>query len=304
MSRTLAEYWPEFLELCELKRLTNATIRGYRKEWSNRVGPRFGNYLIQDIRFGDIQRFVLTLTRTQAKHSVALLRVMINSAIDDGYAETNPLDKRRVRYPSLSTSLPHTWSGAEVMQACDILHGSKIEPLYLCLIGGGLRVEESLALKWSDIVVCDCYVSLRIDDAWTEADGTKTTKNAYSTRLVPIGEPFSARLVELRRTTAQDARIWPDYPRLASRYWSILFDPCMPLHALQPVKLKDMRSIHETLMQESGVLDTVNARLHGRTNISTGYRFYLKPNKAVSDASIQLSNYLRDVYNAEKQKRI
>lgn len=49
--------------------------------------------------------------------------------------------------------------------------------------------------------------------------------------------------------------------------------------------MKDMRAVHETMLQDAGVLDTLNARLHGRTNVQTGYRHYLKPSSAL-DASV------------------
>lgn len=53
-------------------------------------------------------------------------------------------------------------------------------------------------------------------------------------------------------------------------------------------RLKDMRSAHETIVQDAGTLDTVNARLHGRSNVQTGYRHYLRPSAALDRAASEM----------------
>ena len=41
-----------------------------------------------------------------------------------------------------------------------------------------------------------------------------------------------------------------------------------------------MRATHESLMQQAGMQDTLNAALHGRSNVQTGYRHNLVPGDA------------------------
>lgn len=63
-----------------------------------------------------------------------------------------------------------------------------------------------------------------------------------------------------------------------------LFDKNKPLYGMPYTRMKDMRSVHETTLQDAGVLDTLNARIHGRTNVQTGYTHYLKPSAAMDNS--------------------
>lgn len=59
------------------------------------------------------------------------------------------------------------------------------------------------------------------------------------------------------------------------------------MRGLPKLHLCNLRAVHETLMQEAGVLDTLNARMHGRTNVLTGYRHYLRPDAAMDAAAVE-----------------
>lgn len=45
-------------------------------------------------------------------------------------------------------------------------------------------------------------------------------------------------------------------------------------------------------MQKSGTLDTLNAAMHGRTNVQTGYKHYLRPNRAMDEAAENMGSSL------------
>ena len=294
---TLADYWPAFVTKLSAKGASNATIDDYEKEWRLRVRPQFGHLRWSQLSFRDVQRWVLTLTHSQAEHAVRFLRRYINSAIDDELCERNPLDHRRMDYPIERVDPlappPPTWLDIHVAEALRRVRGERIEPLFLALLGGGLRPEEGLPLWWEDlsftpVTLMDgsdglmCHAS--VYKSWTQKDGLHGTKNQFSTRMVPIPEPFSSRLAELA-VEGPRVPLWPLSPGNVRREWVRLWRPGEAFSGLPRVKMKDLRSIHETMMQDSGALDTVNARLHGRTNVQTGYRHYLRPNAALDSAA-------------------
>lgn len=294
---TLADYWPTFELRLRAKGASNATISDYEKEWRLRVKPQFGHLRWSQLAFRDVQRWVLTLTHSQAEHAVRFLRRYINSAIDDELCDRNPLDHRRMDYPIERVDPlappPPTWLDIHVVEALRRVRGERIEPLFLALLGGGLRVEEGLPLWWGDlsfvpVTLMDgsdglmCHAS--VYKSWTQKDGLHGTKNQFSTRMVPIPEPFSSRLAELA-VEGPRVPLWPLSPGNVRREWARLWRPGEAFSGLPRVKMKDLRSIHETMMQDSGALDTVNARLHGRTNVQTGYRHYLRPNAALDSAA-------------------
>lgn len=294
---TLADYWPAFEQKLRAKGVSNATLDDYGLSWRSAVKPEFGGLRWSQLAFRDIQAWVLTMGRSQAEHAVRFLRRYINSAIDDELCDVNPLDHRRIDYPiervdPLAPPAP-MWGPHHVAEALGRLEGDRMEPLVLAMLGGGLRVEEAIPLWWQDlefdqVTLMDgsdglmCHAS--IYKAWTPRDGLHGTKNRFSTRVVPIPEPFSSRLYGLA-VEGPRAPLYALSPSNVRRDWARLFKPSGPLSGLPRVKMKDMRAIHETLMQDAGALDTVNARMHGRTNVQTGYRHYLRPSAALDSAA-------------------
>lgn len=305
LTATLADYWPDFVRRLEAKGVSRATIADYRKSWELRVRPQFGGLRWSQLRFADIQRWVLTLTHGQAEHAIRFLRRYVNCAIDDELLDRSPLDHRRIDYPverrDPLAPPPATWGRHHVVEAMRRMEGHRMEALMLVALGGGLRPEEALALWWSDVSLTPIthmdgtdglMAHLSVYKAWTPEDGLHGTKNEFSTRLVPVADPFASRLAELA-VEGPRAGVWPLSPHTARREWPRLFDAGGPLEMLPRVRMKDLRSIHETLLQDAGALDTVNARLHGRTNVQTGYRHYLRPSEALDSAARAMGDMLR-----------
>lgn len=132
------------------KGVSNATIMDYRSSWELRVRPQFGSLRWSQLRFPDIQRWVLTLTHNQAEHAISFLRCYINSAIDDELVDRNVLEHRRIDYPIARrgplSPPPATWGSHHVAEALRVIRDQRIEPLFLVLLGGGLRPGEGIPL--------------------------------------------------------------------------------------------------------------------------------------------------------------
>lgn len=306
---TVSDYWPAFIAQLRAKGVTNATIADYEKSWRLRIEPAFGSLRWSDLAFRDIRAWVLTMTHSQAEHAVRCLRRMINCAVDDELVERNVMDHRRIDYPIADVDIfedaPVMWGAYHVAEAMRRLRDERIEPLWLALVGGGLRPEEGLGLWWSDVSFTDVTLMDGSDGvmahacvtkAWTEADGLHRTKNGFSRRLTPIAEPFSSRLAELSLEGPR-VPLWPLYPGSARKEWKTLFEAGGPLAGMPYSRLKDMRSVHETIMQDAGTLDTVNARIHGRSNVQTGYRHYLRPSAALDRAAESMGESVRYAVN-------
>lgn len=301
---TLADYWPAFERKLVAKGVSNATISDYEKEWRLRVRPQFGDLRWSQLRFRDVQQWIYGLTHSQAEHSIRFLRRYINSAIDDELCDRNPLDHRRIDYPIERVDPlappPPMWGAHHVSEALSRMEDSDLEPLFLALLGGGLRPEEGLGLWWSDVSATQVttfdgsdgwMAHLSVTKSWTEKDGLHGTKNKFSTRLVPVPEPFASRLLSLA-VDGPRASLYPRYPGRARKDWASLYEPSGALYGLPRMRMKDMRALHETLVQDAGVLDTLNARMHGRNNVETGYRHYLRPSTALDRAAQAMGEHI------------
>lgn len=292
------DFWPQFEARCAAKGLTRATMVDYEKQWRLRIEPEFGGLRWAEVTFPRVQAWIYTLSPGTSRHAVRCLKRMLNCAVDAELVDRNVLDHRRLDYPVARPADPFApvasiWGAHEVSEAARRLRGDRIEALYLATVGAGLRVEEGLALMWErmrpeslsyigggDGWMLHCAVTV----VWTEQDGYKAPKNRFSARVAPIAEPFASRLLELQEQGPR-CFVWPLYPGAARKHWKALFSPGGALAGMPPCNLKDLRGVHETIMQGAGVLDTVNARLHGRTNVQTGYSHYLKPDAALDDAA-------------------
>lgn len=306
---TLADYWPFFLARCRAKGLTNATLDDYGRTWANHVGPALGAAPLASVGFPEAQALALGKTNAVGKHAVKLLRRMLSCACDDGLVAVNPLMGRRFDYrvkeADLSAPPAPLWGVAEVLEAAERLRGCPLEALWLALVGGGLRVSEGLALWWSDVETvpvshsdgsCGAMARVTVWKSWTPRDGLKGTKTPGSVRMVPVPDPFASRLAELELHGPR-CPIFPRRLDRASRMWAALWrapgkrmsdDGYMgDLMGLPRLSLRDMRAVHETLMQEAGTLDTLNARLHGRSDVRVGYAHYLKPQAPAFEAAAE-----------------
>lgn len=307
---TLGDYWPDFYSRCHAKGLTKAALMDYADTWRLHVEPVLGDTPLADVTYAVVQRLVLTKTHATGMHTAKLIRRMLTCAMDDGLIDSNPLLGRRLDYRVKATRDPFErppvmWGIPEVLEAANRLRDCPMEPLWLALVGGGLRVSEGLGLWWEDLdfshVIhqngeCGLLAQALVWKSWTRKDGWKSTKTPSSVRTVPIPDPFASRLAELALEGPRVSVFQRGFDRVGLM-WRHLFvkpkkamsdDGYMGVLVGMPyLPLKDMRSVHETLMQDTGTLDTLNARLHGRTNVQVGYGHYLKPQAPAFEAAAE-----------------
>lgn len=313
---TLAEYWAKRFEPSRAVYLTNATMTQYRGYWRRYVAPRLGDLPLCELRYSDVQTAMTGMTRSCAQHFAATVRAIVSAAWEDDLIDSNPLLGRSFRFPGPAPSPLPVWGAEEVAAALPRLRGTPLYRLWLVMVGGGLRREEACALAERDLsyervtrlvggagVEC-VVVRVSVTEALTVQDGRKAPKNPRSVRVVEIAEPFSSELLGTRPDDP-DAPLCPIAVSGVSRAWKRLWEPSgfgpgadprfyrgrMVGSGVPFVTLSRMRATHETLMQSVGVADTLNAAIHGRTNVQTGYRHYLAPR---SDAQVAAAQAVGD----------
>jgi integrase len=298
---TLDEYFWQVFVPVRSQDLTNATMRGYQSTYRCHISEALGGREMNDMDHVSVQLVVSACTPGTAPKVTRTLRVILRSAWDDGLIDEEPM-RHRLRLPRKQPERRVIWGASEVADALVRLRGASLEALWLVMAGGGLRREEALALDWSDVTFRSCLgmdggeawvASVDVSKAITDADGLKGTKTDKSTRIISIGEPFASRLHEI----ASDGPMCKGrhgHGRMAAssvpRAWRLLFADGHALAGMPYIELRTMRHTHETLMQRAGVADTLNAAIHGRTNVSTGYEHYLVPGEdATTEAAERLA---------------
>ncbi|MBQ9005017.1 MAG: hypothetical protein IJ092_01450, partial [Atopobiaceae bacterium] len=300
------------------------TILRYSDAMERHVRPVLGERDIVSIDRQDAQPVVLAAgTPAEARQTKRSWSAVMGQAVIDGLIPSNPL-LGRYEYPvepdaaidyeedpfAAIEGSRRVWDARTALRAMPILMGTAIETAWLACIGAGLRNQEAFALRWKDVRRIEVggreVTQVAVHHAVTLADGRKRTKTPRSVRRASVAEPFGSRLWALRgdpeepicRLTLANIR----------RQWKTMWEPCLSKHARKADRIKGimvdgveppipylplarMRATHETLMQEAGVLDSVNAATHGHSQ-KVSYRHYLSPE--ATDAAARLGEMLAE----------
>jgi integrase len=139
------------------------TMDQYEFLFKLHIIPYLGDTTLPKITTEHIQGFKSHLQQKglgpqQVKHGLRLVRQMLNHAIDWGYLRTNPALK--VRYPSIPKREVEPLAPKEIRAFFDAVaeeyHDqptaqAKWRALHLVAIFGGLRIGETLAMRWGNL---------------------------------------------------------------------------------------------------------------------------------------------------------
>lgn len=268
--------------------LRRGTLQSYRSSFRTRIGPHLGKVQLDAITRPMVQRWVSQLPPRSARNHARVLSAILGGAVDDGFLDA-PVPLSRLRFPRIPfEERPRdVWTAGEVSEALTRLEGDPIFPLWLAMVGAGLSRSEACAVTDQDVSVLDGWTLISVTKARTDSDGVAEPKNPYRYRLVPMVEPMGSKLREVLPV----GTLWPYTPDNTARHWKRLFSG--PLEGLPFVHLNRMRATHDTLLQSAGVPDSINARMHGHSNVQTGYRHYQNAQLfAMLEASRKAGNLL------------
>jgi hypothetical protein len=318
---TLKALWDVYQKGKELSNKSWATYRWYAETvWLERMGDTD----ISTITPSAVQAVISSLSHGNAKHAKVVLSSMLTYAVGAGMLKSNPIRGHEFSYPSAEidtdpfdddpfAAIEHTrdvWGIETVVRCFTMIRGLPLEPAWLCCVGAGLRVEEALALRRMDVrrlaVRGHEITQIAVHAARTSIDERKATKTAQSVRVVAVMEPFGARLWELcQGIEKRDELICPVSASNQNKRWRGYFEPPSTskhaprkegfnnrgkLYGLPYLPLSKMRNTHVTIMAEAGVSDSINALIHGHTEM-VERRHYLSPD--ATEATIAASNRLR-----------
>lgn len=274
-----------------------------------------------------VQKRLSTMPRQKAKHAKNALSSVLSWAARAGLLSANPLRGHAFEYRDVAADeadpfdedpfaaiedTREVWGIEATLRCFELIRGLALEPAWLACVGAGLRVEEALALRKMDVrrveVNGRMVTQLAVHAARTDLDRRKTTKTAQSRRIVAMLEPFGERYFELasacesrdelvcKHSAARQNKTWRLYFAAPPKKWhkrmsddrkaqGRLHDPKLPY-----LPLSKMRNTHVTIMAESGVSDSINALMHGHTEM-VERRHYLVPD--TTQATVKASERFR-----------
>jgi integrase len=204
---TLSEYAHAWLEKVKAFK-TPATYRQYEWVLRTHVLPTLGGKRLDKITRPDVKALATalskqkrkpktpggapgpTLSRRAVESAVAVLRTVMNDALQDGAISENPV--RKIELPRAARKEAQWLGPADVPKLVAALEGNPARELIVFLLATGTRLGEATGLRWSDVdlenrAVKVCGQLQRVNGKLVRLDHTKTNQD----RLLGI-PPFFA----------------------------------------------------------------------------------------------------------------
>ncbi len=204
-----AEHWTRLIGQTVKAR----TINRYAEILTLHILPRFEKVRLHDLDRGRIKLFLADklndgLERRTVRNVHAVLRTMLNAAIEDGLIASNPAAKLgRVLKLTVSKSTVQeeikamTKAQRQLFLATALREAPRYYPLFFVLAGTGMRLGEVLALQSEDLDLSTKTV--RIARAFSENGELDTPKSGHG-RTVDISQSLSDTLAAHDLTRKQD----------------------------------------------------------------------------------------------------
>ena len=167
-------------ELCELWKTEkkrsgaeNSTTENYGSIVDHHILPAFGDKAIKELDAATIQNTLYAKTvdgRVDGKGGLsgatvnlmhAILMMVFNFAVDQGYLEQNPMRLKRVKKIKGRKHQIRVMADDAVAKLLDGTEDARIKALFGFMLATGVRRGEALGLKWSEVDVAIHEVWIR-----------------------------------------------------------------------------------------------------------------------------------------------
>lgn len=208
---TIDEYRKKWLAELERTDVKKSTKQSYSYLMARHVVPAFGTNRLDALDYSRLKGWVIKQAGKYSKDTVrlmvAVLRVMLQEAVNEGIIAVNPVMKLGKFYRSARRIKakvdPFT---IEELHQIEAKCKEKFPEYYcfvLCLARTGMRIGEVTAIQWIDIDFARNYIIVRRNIPHHRE--IETTKTEASQRKVDMSPELAAELRRLRTERRIDA---------------------------------------------------------------------------------------------------
>jgi integrase len=232
----------------------------------------FGAIRLRALGYSEIRAFRMHVfempTRVGRKRSVAnvnrimaLLRRMLNVAVEERWLNTNPFKAgRSLIEASKETKRERVLSleeEARLLHACRDSRRAHLRPIIICALETGMRCGEILKLRWSDVDLDAEIISV-------QKLNTKTLRR----RSVGIPPRLLRELATMKRNAVE-----PEGAIFGISTIKTAFETARSLAVLPGVRFHDLRHTAASRLVQGGMSIAEVARILGHSNIATTFRY-------------------------------
>ncbi len=209
---TVNSWFEIWMETYKENTVKKSTIQTYRQTYDEFIRPAMGKRKVNDIKSQTIQRFINDLyskgySQTRVKIVYVILLGMYKQAQVNGLVIVNPVDAVMLPKYQKKRAEDHRVMTAQEQQAfLEAAAGSKYYDFYLLALTTGMRINEVLALQWSDIDFSKKQISVN-GTLFYQRGGAgriiEPPKTESSRRTIPMLEVTETTLHERRKKQLQ-----------------------------------------------------------------------------------------------------
>lgn len=289
---TLGAYLDQWLKDYCWPSLTPRSAESYAYIVSHHITPALGRMMLTELRPEHIQRLYsgkqATLSPRTVRYIHSTLHKSLGVAVRIGKLSINPAD--RVYPPKLKRNEMQTWDEAELNRFLEYAKRTEYYPFCYLALFTGMRRSELLGLKWGDVDLLLCQLSVRrtlhhLHNGKIEYGEPKTEK---SKRLIAL-TPSTAMVLREHREKQDNQRAILGAPALTddalvfSHYDGKPWLPDSLTHTwariarqagVKHISLHGARHSHASLMLKQGTHVKVVSERLGHANVTTTLNVY------------------------------
>lgn len=204
-SESLDKYLEKWLESVVRSRVREATFDDYKYILDRYVSPTLGAIKLCDIRSIDIQKVYgdMLSEKELSARTVRMTHAVLSSAMKQA-VRWHMLQRNPCEFVDLPRMARKEMQALSPEEAGRFLEAARAEKLGIVLsfaLATGMRPEEYLALKWSDLDLHAGTATVRRTLVWRKGGGWYfgEPKTSRSRRTIPLPKSLVSELVDHRR---------------------------------------------------------------------------------------------------------
>jgi integrase len=260
----------------------HSTRRSYLSELNRWIIPRWGDYLLDDVKTVAVEQWLrsLQLAPKSKTHIRSLMHLLFQNARRWEMTTRNPIEL--VRQSSRRLHIPRVLTEGEIRLLLEQLP-EPYNTMVLVAACLGLRVSEIIGLQWGDFNWENMTVLIQRGVVQCRVGETKTET---SSRPLPIDPGLATRLLELRECSKYcKAEDWvfaneAGRPRWQETILQRQLKPAASRAGIGKIGWHTFRHTYSTMLRSAGTDIKVQQELLRHANIQTTMNIYTQ---AVSD---------------------
>jgi integrase len=291
-----------------------------------RILPYLGDMPLQALNRNDVARMATSLTRDVSKRTerplsaesrrsiLVVLHKALGDAVSAGLVRTNPV--AGVKRPKVRRPEMHTWSKVELATFLRATEADRMGALWHLLAMTGLRRGEALGLRWSDIDLEGCRLSIQRQRVLKGYEVQERQTKRNKGRPVSIDAGTVAVLQRQSQRQLDEAAEWDEawlgdghvFTREDGAPWHpdrvrVLFGQAVKGVDVPRIRMHDLRHTWATLALRAGVHPKVVQERLGHANIGITMDTYSHVLPDLQESAAELVAALVESADAEAEEQ-